>query len=253
VENRKNKISFIIFILILLIVGVGGYFAMNYFTKNHDKPIFIFGGNTKETDKRIDKKKDYIYYDNESVVISDLDIGFKDIHINLNSGVLVSETLNNESKSNRDSIKYIKDVDIPENETYENNDEGVYSVTYRDYIEYHYDDYISILVEDSTYNVLDSTTPLAIKSYIFDKKQDTLITNEELLKKYNVTLDQIKDKVKTKLTAEQETVDEEPLYDINNTISDFKYALVINKIGKLEINYIVKSTKQNFYDNIVID
>ena len=66
-------------------------------------------------------------------------------------------------------------------------------------------------------------------------------------------MDKIKDKIKTKLNAEQQTVDDMPLINVDKTLSNLNYALYINKIGKLEINYIVNSTKQNYYDNIVID
>ena len=252
-ENKRNKIGFIVFIIILIIVGVGGFVAMKYFTSSKEEQESFFAMPAKETDYRLDKSKDFIYYDTEEVILEKLNVGYKKIYINLASGKSTAERLNAEALELKKSIKYIKDVEIPEKTEYEENEEGIYSLDYREYVEYDYEDYITILAKDSSYNVIEGSVPKDIKAYVFNKKEDKLLTETEILTKYNATLDAIKEKIKIKLNAEQETVDEEPLYNINETLDNFKYSLAINKIGRLEINYIIRSTKTDFYDNIIFE
>ena len=252
-ENHRNKVGFTLFIILLFVFGVGGYVAMKYYTTPKEERKTYFQSSPKETDKRIDKTKDYVYYDGENVVLGDLDIGYKNIIINLSSGKVISETLNKETQELKNTIKYVKDVTIPKDTEYEENEQGIYSLDYRDYVEYDYENYITVLVKDSSYDVVNGSVPKSIKAYVLDKNKDILLSENDLLNIYGTSIETIKEKVKTKLSAEQETVDEEPLYNIDNTLNSFKYALTINKIGKLEINYIVSSTKTDFYDKIVIE
>ena len=205
------------------------------------------------TDYRIDKEKDYVYYDNIKVVLSELEVDYRDIYINLPIASSINKTLNEEEEKLITTVKYIKDVDFDKTSEYEENEEGVYSLTYREYEEYDYEEYISILVKDINYDVVNLNENVDVKAYIFDKKNNTIITENNLLEKYNVSLDTLKDKIKTKLNAEQQTVDGVALINVNETTSNLKYAIYINKIGKLEIGFIVNSTKQNYYDNITIE
>ncbi len=252
-DNRRNKIGFTIFIVLLFILGIGGFFAMKFLTATEEEQTTFFKSTPKEVDNRIDKSKDYVYYDGENVVLENLDISYKNININLSAGKTISETLNSEIQNLKGTVKYIKDVTIPSDAEYEENEQGIYSLDYREYVEYDYENYITILVKDSTYNVIDGSIPIAIKAYVFDKNKDIVITENDLLNIYKTSMDAIKEKVRVKLNAEQETGDGEPLYNINETLNNFKCALTINKIGKLEINYIVSSTKTDFYDKIVIE
>lgn len=252
-ENKKNKISFVIFLIILLLFAVGGYFAMHYLTGNKKLPIEnkIFTKN--DPDYRIDTEKDYIYYDNATRVIEEYEIDYQDVHINLECAKNITSTLNQEEATFRNSIKYVKDVEIPSDVTYEENENGIYSLKYREYASYTYKDYISLVVQDNSFDIINITVPENIKAYTFDKKENKILSEQDLLEKYETTMDKIKEKIKIKLNAEQQTVEDMPLINVDKTLSNLNYALYINKIGKLEINYIVNSTKQNYYDNIVID
>ena len=252
-ENKKNKISFVIFLIILFIFAVGGYFAMRYLTDDKKTPIENKIFTKKDPDYRIDSEKDYIYYDNATRVIEEYEIDYQDVHINLECARDITNTLNQEETAFRNSIKYVKDVEIPSDTTYEENENGIYSLKYREYASYAYKDYISLVVQDNSFDVINITAPENIKAYTFDKKENKILSENDLLEKYDTTMDKIKDKIKTKLNAEQQTVDDMPLINVDKTLSNLNYALYINKIGKLEINYIVNSTKQNYYDNIVID
>ena len=254
-ENKKNKVGFVFFIIIVLILGIGGFFATRYFLNegkggSHSKKITSTIDNAMY---KIDKNKGDVYYENEQQIMEELGVFKRDIYVNLTAAKSINESLNNESSKMSETIKYIKDVQIDEDQDYEDNEEGIYSLEYREYEDYLYEEYISLVVKDFTYNVIDASTPINLKAYVFNKKDNTMLSNEDILKKYDTTLDKIKDKIKTKLTVSQEKVDGEDLININKTLSDFKYALYINKIGKLEIVYIVSSTKQNYYDNMVIE
>ena len=187
-ENKKNKIGFVSFLVVIVVFGFGGYLAMKYFTNNINQSNSFFTTPNKEVDKRLDKSKDFVYYDEVTNAIEDLNIEYKNIHINFESGNAISLELNKEMAEYRKTIKYTKDVELDDDVEYEENDEGVYSLTYRDYVEYDYENYITIIIKDSDYNVINGTIPKSIKSYIIDKNTGSIITEEEILEKYNTNI-----------------------------------------------------------------
>lgn len=92
-DNTKNKIGVIFLIIVLLLFIVGGYFFMEYMLKAPDKKR-----NTKENqdivDIRINKKKDYIYFENTTEIINDI---FKqDVIFNVKGLENYNNTLHNE-------------------------------------------------------------------------------------------------------------------------------------------------------------
>jgi hypothetical protein len=251
-ENKKNSIRFTIFIIFLLVLAIGGYFGMNYIintdfsTKKDDNNVI------QTVDNRIDSSKDYIYYDNVKRVLDYLEIDMKDVYINLTSAKDINTKLNNEMSTIRTSIVYVKDHAIPSGTDYESNEEGIYSLNYREYEDYYYDDFISLVSKDYSYDVINGATAIKIQAYVFDKKNNKQLVETDLLTKYNLTLDSIKTSIKKQLNSEQTTVDNQNTIDIEGTLKDLKYSLYINKIGKLEISYIVKSTNQDYYDKLVL-
>lgn len=251
-ESKKNKISFVIFIVILIIFAVGGFFCMKYFSFSELEYVFD-NNNDKKIDYRIDTNKDYIYFENVKRVVESEEIDYKDIVINLKCASELNQSLKSEEDSYRNSVKYLSDVEIPDEENYEKNDEGIYSLSYRDYYTYTYKTYISVVLLDFDYDILNSSVPKSLKSLLFDKENNTMLSESEILNIYDTSLDKIKDKIKVKLNAEQVEEDGVQIIDVDDTLLNFDYALYINKIGKLEISYIVRSTKQNYYDNIVMD
>ena len=255
-ESRGNKIKFTIFIIFLFAIGIGGYFRMRYVLKNSTS---IWEEPPEKEDKvpdlRIDKTKDYVYYTDIQEILEDLGVYMKDININLSSGKLISETLNNEMSEIRNTIVKTEDVKMDPNKEYAENEEGIFSLDFREYVEHDYEQYISLIAEDYKYditNIENTTTATGVKAYIFDKYEDRVVSSTELLEKYNKTLDEIKTEIKTKLTSVQEVVNGVQLIKIDETMSNLNYALFINKTGKLEVFYLVKSTNGDYYDNIVI-
>ena len=254
-EYRKNKIGFILFIIFLFVFGIGGFFVMRYFTDNKTGNVLYNSTEAVQNtvDYRVDKSKDYLFYDKEEIIINDLNIAFRNVNINLEIASDLNKKLNDETNSMKNSVKYIKDVEMSKDVNYEENEEGIYSVSYRDYIDYQYENFISLIVKDNEYDIVNGNIPKEIKCYIFDKYTNTLLNDAEILEKYQISIDQIKDKVKIKLNAEQEIIDGEPFIKVDNTLNNFRYAISINKIGKLQVDYIVSSTKVDFYDNIVME
>lgn len=246
-ESRGNSIKFTIFIIFLLAVGIGGYIGMMNVLKNGESIWDKAPSDDETPDLRLDKTKDYVYYTNEEEILEDSGAYYRDIHINLSSGKLTSETLNNEMAEIRRSIIRVHEVTLDPNVEYTENEEGIYSMDIREYQEYEYEQYVSILVEDYKYDILNLQTPADIKAYVFDKYEDNLISSAELLEKYDLTLDDVKEKIKTKLTSDESTVEG---IKIEETVNVLNYAVYINEIGKLEVTFLVKSTNGNYYDNI---
>ncbi len=227
---------------------------MKYFSFSDNEAVFYKNENeTEKKDYRIDASKDYVYFENVKRVIEKEEIDYKDIVVNLKCASELNQSLKSEEDGYRNSVKYLSDVEISDEENYEKNDEEIYSLSYRDYYVYTYKNFISVVLLDFNYDILKSSIPKSLKSFIFDKENNTMFSELDLLNNYGTSLEKIKDKIKVKLNAEQVEDDGVQMIDVDATLSNFDYALYINKIGKLEISYIVRSTKQNYYDNIVID
>ena len=106
-ENFKNKLGFFTFFFIVLFLLVGGYIYTNH--SINEKKNNLSKNKEDKIDYRIDNKKDYIYYINESVLSSDAEIDYKDVVINLEVAKTINESLSKENKSYRENIQYITD------------------------------------------------------------------------------------------------------------------------------------------------
>lgn len=259
-ENTKNKIGIILFLIILLIFVVGGYFAMQYLSD--DKNLNKDSKNNESIDLRVDKSKDYVYYENSKDIIAGEEIVKEDVVFNFKDLTDVNNELKKENEEIFNSIKYTKDMDLPKTDdkgneiSYNENDEGIYSLNYREYVDYKYSNYVSLVVEDYSYNIEKGAVPLGLKSYIVDINTGKIITEEELLTKYEITKDIIKSKVKERLENTQTLADEDTVaaIDIEETLNNLDtYAIYINKNGKLEITFVVKSSQNNYNDNVELN
>ena len=220
-DNTKNKIGVIFLIIVLLLFIVGGYFFMEYMLKTPDKTKNA----RKEqeiTDIRINKKKDYIYFENTTEIINDI---FKqDVIFNIKGLENYNNTLHNELE------------ELSKNEVK------------------------SLIIKDYDYNCVNSSIPKNVKSYVIDIKNGNIISNDELLKKYNVSEESIIEQVKKRLEDTQILDEEVQIIDIDGTLNEVKSgtyginkALSVSKNGKLMINFIVKSNKINYNDSIELN
>ena len=116
--QEKNYLSITIFVFIIFILLLGG----NYLIKNRNKIE-----NTKLTDIRIDKTKDYVYFTDSKTVSEELDLVYNTIHINLDSedAKNLESELNNEMNKAYDTIKKTSEVTFDKkNIVYELDDDN---------------------------------------------------------------------------------------------------------------------------------
>ncbi len=249
-DTFKNKAAFIMFVVILLIFIVGGYFGMNYFINMEDSENDIEQNIVESVDYRIDKTKDYIYLTDTDIIVSGMNITFAKININLSSAKDLEERINNEVNSFSSTVVKSDTVEIPEETVTFPNPEGVYSVSYKDYEIIEFDSYITLIDKNFDYNIINYSTATGLEVNIFDKNTGNLVNESEILNLKGNTLENVKEAVKSKLNTLN--IDGAGI-NIDETINNFDYGVYLNKIGDLEVIYLVKSTNQNYYDTLVIN
>ncbi len=246
-EDIRSKFAVIIFIVILAVFVIGGYFGTKYMLNRPKEE-------TKEeiveiTEKRIDPSKDYMYFSEEENVVEEYLMGYKKITINFESGKTIESTLNKEVEEYSKTVVKLNEENTPETITFP-NEEGIFSLTYKNYEIIEYGNYVTLIAEDFKYDVVSYTTALKIDSFIFNKNTGLIVTEEDLLKINDITIDEIKGLIRTKL--EVLNLDSN-INKVDETVKNLDYALYVNNLGKLEIRYLVKSTKQDYYDKLVIN
>lgn len=261
-EKTRNIIGFVLLIIIILTVSVGGYFLMRYMTKDQ---TVLSSNNSKKVKKnedvRIDNTKDYIYYENEEEFLEEAEIEKSDVILNFVNQKDLNNTLHQELEAMYKNVTYIKDNPIPKGTDYIQNEKGIYGLTYRDYIDVSYGDYVSLIVLDFKFDVINSSVINYIKGYVIKKSTGDLITPNDLLRDFNVTEDSIIDKVKKRLNDSQVLEEGQTVIDIDGTIKSIKdndyykgvKTLGINKNGKLTLNFIVKTNEINYNDSVELN
>lgn len=255
-ERNKAVVGGILFLLLILFIGIGGYIYT--FKNNKHKEITTKTDNITDEYKK-DKTKDYIYYTDENVISNDLQIVYKTPVINLyntQTNAISSEL----SKENEKMISDIKKISQTENTTGNEitfNTDDIYSATYRIYEDYKYNEYVSLVITDVYYDCFKGINDYPnIKSYIFDVKNNERISNLDILSEYNITLSQVKEKIENKLNQDQ-TIDNEvetiKIDETLNNINDGNYGLYIDNTGNLVIKYIVKSNQMNYNEIMIIN
>lgn len=241
---KTNQIKVYFFIFVILVFIFGGFYLMKKSEKLKnvvDKKVT----EVKDTDIRLDKTKDYIYYSDVNVVEGELDIEYKNININFEDKEGVAAIVNKENEEMSKSPVYD-----------ETNEEANYnhliSAKFAKYEIIHYVDYITLLVNKYSFDYKTIITTLGSDVYVFDKTSGKLYNNDELLSKFSVNKDDINEKVKTYLN-DKNLVSEENKIDVEKTISNnTKYNLYVDKLGRLVISILVKAEKSDYNDIIVL-
>lgn len=241
---KTNQIKVYFFIFVILVFIFGGFYLMKKSEKLKnvvDKKVT----EVKDTDIRLDKTKDYIYYSDVNVVEGELDIEYKNININFEDKEGVAAIVNKENEEMSKSPVYD-----------ETNEEANYnhliSAKFAKYEIIHYVDYITLVVNKYSFDYKTIITTLGSDVYVFDKTSGKLYNNDELLSKFSVNKDGIKEKVETYLN-DKNLVSEENKIDVEKTISDnTKYNLYVDKLGRLVISILVKAEKSDYNDIIVL-
>ena len=241
---KTNQIKVYFFIFVILVFIFGGFYLMKKSEKLKnvvDKKVT----EVKDTDIRLDKTKDYIYYSDVNVVEGELDIEYKNININFEDKDGVAAIVNKENEEMSKSPVYD-----------ETNEEANYnhliSAKFAKYEIIHYVDYITLVVNKYSFDYKTIITTLDSDVYVFDKTTGKLYNNDELLSKFSINKDDINEKVKTYLN-DKNLVSEENKIDVEKTISNnTKYNLYVDKLGRLVISILVKAEKSDYNDIIVL-
>ena len=252
-EKTSNIVKSIFLVAILLVFIIGGYILTKVMINEPEKDTKPTQKTQTYADIRVDKTKDYIYYENESEVLESVDILYRDAVFNLESMSEVNNVLKQENESIKQSIKYTKDVDDISDDA-EKNDEGIYSLEYREYTDYNFDKYLSLVVNDNYYDIEKGVIAKDVKSYVVNKETGEIISPDTLLSDNNLDMDAVKAKIKQRLIDTQTISDEEQTINIDETLNNLgQYALYINKTGKLSISFIVKTSNNNYNDSIELN
>ena len=89
-----------------------------------------------------------------------------------------------------------------------------------------------------------------------DVEKNERVSNIDILEKYDITLSEVKDKIRTKLQEDQSVDGEVEVIKIDETIdnlsNDNTYGLYIDDAGSLFIKYVVKSNQINYNESMLI-
>ena len=130
-DNTKNVVGLIFFIIILLLFIVGGYFAMDYML---NKPKDDNGNNgiTEIKEIRIDDTKEYVYFENTEDILHEEHIVKEDVVINIKGFETINEELHNELEAFDSKYISLDNATLNEGETC-TNESNLYSFPYREY------------------------------------------------------------------------------------------------------------------------
>ena len=233
--NREdsNTPSIIVFVTIIAILLGGGFYLITH------KDIYL---KDKEEVKVEEKKSikiledsDYIYYSNLETIDEHNSLEYKTININIDSvdAKELQETLNNNMSTIRDSL--IRD---------ENG-----NVVSCDMISYDYNvtsKYVSLNV--TTFSYLQNEEQLTksiVNHYVFDIETGKILNTRDILKKENLTDQEIRVKIRDYIKDDAEV-------DIDATLNS-EYSLSISKDEKVVINTVVKNANMDYNVSIEMD
>ena len=236
-DRQNSKLTFFIFILVIIGLIVLGYFLIK---KPDISEKILDDTETLE----IDKTKNIVYYDNVDVISSEAQLEYKDIHINLNSDD--ARELETKLNNNMNKIrgKYTK-LEDNSNQEIINEADGIAQAEIIDYNTFNSTNYVTIEVNE--YELLASamTFDNKLTYYCLDKRSGKLLTNQIIMKQENLSADTIRTKIYDHIKDNAEI-------DIDVTMNN-PYTLYYNEYGKVKANIIVKIGDINYNDNVEIN
>ena len=252
-ERKRDLIGGIMFLVFIFVLIVGGFFLTRYLTSDTEKEKIV----QNETNKlKKDKDKDFIYFENETIVSGEPGIVHKDVVINILGNDTLNKILKEEMDSIRTSVKKISENELdPNREVLYDEDDIFYSLE-RNYSYYESRKYLSLVIVDSEFNCYTGSEIKNLKSYVFSLEDGKEISHSALIDKYNLSLDSIKDKVRNKLNEDQASFGEENQILIDDTINAITLensCIYINKSGKVVISIIVKTNQDSYNDTIELN
>ena len=236
-----------LFVIVLLIFIVGGFVMMKKSaSKLNEEPSKNIEEKEEIKDIRLDSTKDYIYYTDSEEKVHELDIIFKNVNLNFNDANGIAKILNDETEQLKKTLTYDEEIaDAPYNH--------LISAKYKVYNTYTFDNYISLVVDYYDYHYESLVSYLTTKTYVFDKITGNLLSNEKLLDAYELTKDDVINKVKTHIADEDIAKEEEDLDEVATVEAMTELSLFVDKIGRLSISVLVKSDQKDYNEIILLD
>ena len=253
-ENRiRNIILSILFFAFVIALIIGGYiYVKNLDSSKENKEKQKV--ENKNIDYRINKDKDYIYFESEEIISLDPELTYSDAYINLEGAEIINSTLKSEMDSIRKSVTKLNETNLDESKTLLYEETEVYSAIERNYITYKSKEYYTLLINDIDFNCYTDFLTKSLKSYIIDIKKGSILTNEEILKKYNLTEEDVKQRVSLRIDDTQSMNNNILVINKEETLNTLfdNYALYIDG-NDLYITYIVKSNFVNYNDSVKLN
>lgn len=236
-DRQNSKLTFFIFILVIIGLIVLGYFLIK---KPDISEKILDDTETLE----IDKTKNIVYYDNVDVISSEAQLEYKDIHINLNSDD--ARELETKLNNNMNKIrgKYTK-LEDNSNQEIINEADGIAEAQIIDYNTFNSTNYVTIEVNEYEFLASAMTFDNKLTYYCLDKRSGKLLTNQIIMKQENLSADTIRTKIYDHIKDNNEI-------DIDVTMNN-PYTLYYNEYGKVKANIIVKIGDINYNDNVEIN
>lgn len=245
---ENSKIGFSIFGIFVIAIIIGGFYFMKQSDNKENTNTFNKESvKEKEIDIRLDNTKDYIYFTDSDVFSEELNIDYRTINFNFDDKNNIAEKLNNENDKLKATLKI--DNDLDDDDQYNKLESAKYNI----YEVYMFDKYISLVIDYYEFDRDDIISYLYSKTYVFDKNTGSLITEDDLLKEFNLSksdaLDKIKDYVK-----DQDILKDDIELDADATISNIdELAVYVDKIGRLTVSVVVKNNQKDYNENIIIN
>lgn len=236
-DRQNSKLTFFIFILVIIGLIVLGYFLIK---KPDISEKILDDTETLE----IDKTKNIVYYDNIDVISSEAQLEYKDIHINLNSDDAKELEAKLNNNMNKIRGKYTK-LEDNSNQEIINEADGIAQAQIIDYNTFNSTNYVTIEVNEYEFLASAMTFDNKLTYYCLDKRSGKLLTNQIIMKQENLSADTIRTKIYDHIKDNNEI-------DIDVTMNN-PYTLYYNEYGKVKANIIVKIGDINYNDNVEIN
>lgn len=249
-ERRRNFIGGIIFVSFVLFLIVGGFFLTKYLTSDTEKEKIK---QNEIENLKIDNDKELIYFDKETVISEDPDIVFKNVVVNIKGNDTLNEVINKDMENIRASVKKISESEVDRSRDILYEESDIFYSLERNYLSYESSKYLSLIVYDGEYNCYTGSIINKIRTYNFSLGTGKQLSNETILGFNNLSIDDVKNKVRAKLEEDQKDFGEENQINFDETLNNITLsdaALFFKPTGKLYISVIVKTNQESYNDTI---
>lgn len=253
-EENNSYIGFaLFFFLIAILVAIGSFIL--YFNKinfNNDQDDTNL--EVKLSDKlKENKQEDFIYFTAIENISTQNSLTYKKANINLKSDDAESVNEKLDDMYNK-ALTSVKKANNEENIC--NNSSEIYEAAILDYASYSYNKYITLLITENLYNCTDEIEkPSKVTSYTFDTTTGKLISQEDLLKLFNLTYTEALQIIEEHLESLSSTDENNILVDetMNKLKENETYTIFISETNHLAVKYIVKTNSIDYNDTIELN